>query len=158
MASLEYLYHPERLRHPLKRTGNRGEGNWQRITWDEAVKVIADRLKSVKEVSGAESVVFIHGAAKGLQETYLRRFANVFGSPNLSSQGHVCFLPRKFGSITTLGYCPNADYDYPPQCIVVWGSNKSKIAEFHNTLERGTGYGWPRKEVGYDRRLSFPRK
>jgi anaerobic selenocysteine-containing dehydrogenase len=135
MASLEYLYHPERLRYPLKRAGNRGEGNWQRMTWDEAVKIIADRLRFVKEGSGAESVVFIHGAAKGLQETYLKRFANVFGSPNVASQGHVCFLSRKFGSITTLGYYPNADYDYPPRCIVVWGSNKAKIAEFQNTLE-----------------------
>lgn len=134
-ASLEYLYHPERLRVPLKRTGSRGRGDWQRITWDEALKIISDRLKSVKEESGAESVVFIHGAAKGFQDTYLKRFANAFGSPNVASMGHVCFLPRKFGSTTTFGYYPNAEYEYPPQCIVVWGSNKAKIAEFHNTLE-----------------------
>ena len=135
MASLEYLYHPERLGYPLKRAGRRGEGNWQRISWDEALDTVAERLSSIKNESGAESVVFIHGAAKGLQETYLRRFANVFGSPNLSSTGHVCFLPRKFGSITTFGYKPNADYGHPPRCIVVWGSYKSKIAEFHSTLE-----------------------
>jgi anaerobic selenocysteine-containing dehydrogenase len=135
MASLGYLYHPERLRYPLKRAGDRGEGKWQRISWDEALGTIAERLKTVKRESGAESVVFIHGAAKGLQETYLRRFANLFGSPNLSSMGHVCFLPRKFGSITTFGYYPNCDYDHPCQCIVVWGSHKSKIAEYHKTLE-----------------------
>lgn len=135
MASLEYLYHPERLRYPLKRAGNRGEGNWQRISWNEALETVADHLNSIKGESGAESVVFIHGAAKGLQETYLRRFANVFSSPNLASVGHVCFLPRKFGSITTFGYKPNADYGYPPRCIVVWGSHKSKIAEFRSTLE-----------------------
>jgi len=135
MASLEYLYHPERLRHPLKRSGNRGEGKWKRISWDEALETVADHLNSIKEESGAESVVFIHGAAKGLQDTYLRRFANAFGSPNLASMGHVCFLPRKFGSIMTFGYYPCADYDYPPRCIIVWASNKPKIAEYQKTLD-----------------------
>jgi anaerobic selenocysteine-containing dehydrogenase len=139
MASLEYLYHPERLRYPLKRAGRRGEGKWKRISWDEALETVAENLNSMKGESGAESVVFIHGAAKGFQETYLRRFANVFGSPNLSSMGHVCFLPRKFGSITTFGYYPNCDYDHPPRCIVVWGSHKSKIAEYQKTLEAQEG-------------------
>ena len=135
MASLEHLYHPERLRSPLKRSGNRGEGNWQRTSWDEALGIICEKLKSTREECGPESVVFIHGAAKGLQETYLRRFANVFGTPNVASTGHVCFLPRKFGSLVTLGFHPIPDYDYPPNCIIAWGSNKSKIAEYHKTLE-----------------------
>jgi len=135
MTSLEYLYHPERLKYPLRGAGNRGEGKWQRISWNEALDIISERLKSVKKESGAESVVFIHGAAKGLQETYLRRFANVFGTPNVASVGHVCFLPRKFGSVMTFGYNPNADYDYPPKCIMVWGSHKPKIAEYNKTLK-----------------------
>jgi len=135
LASLEYLYHPERLRHPLKRKGNRGEGKWQKISWDEALGLISERLRSNKKNSGAESVVFIQGAAKGLQETFLRRFANVFGTPNLASMGHVCFLPRKFGSIMTFGYNPCADYDHPPRCIMVWASNKPKIAEYQKTLD-----------------------
>ena len=135
MASLEHLYHPERLRYPLRRLGDRGEGNWQRISWDEALEIICEKLKSTKEEFGAESVVFIHGAAKGLQETCLRRFANVFGTPNVASMGHVCFLPRRFGSLMTFGFHPIPDYDYPTNCIIVWGSYKSKIAEFHKTLE-----------------------
>jgi len=135
MASFELLYHPERLRHPLMRTGRRGGGNWKRIPWDEAIGIVGERLISIKDKWGAEAVAFIHGAAKGLQDTYLKRFANVFGSPNVAPQGHVCFLPRKFGSVTTFGYYPCADYDYPPSCIVVWGSNKAKIAEYHKTLE-----------------------
>ncbi len=135
MASLEFLYHPGRLRAPLKRAGERGGGKWKRISWAEALEEIAEKMKSLKGESTEESVVFFHGAAKGLQDTYLKRFANVYGSPNVASMGHVCFLARKFGSITTFGYYPNADYEYPPQCLIVWGSNKAKIAEFHKTLE-----------------------
>lgn len=135
LTSLEHLYHPERLKCPLKRSGNRGEGNWERISWDEALEAIPEKLKSTRDGFGAESVVFIHGAAKGLQDTCLRRFANVFGSPNVASMGYVCFLPRRLASLITLGFQPVPDYDYPPNCIVVWGSYKSKIAEFHETLE-----------------------
>lgn len=135
MASLEFLFHAERLRFPLKRAGERGGGDWKRISWAEALTTIAEKLISLKKSSTEESVVFIHGAAKGLQDTYLRRFANAYGSPNVASMGHVCFLSRKFGSTITFGYYPNADYEYPPQCIIAWGSNKAKIAEFHKTLE-----------------------
>ncbi|MBW1660332.1 MAG: molybdopterin-dependent oxidoreductase, partial [Deltaproteobacteria bacterium] len=78
-ASLEVLYHPDRLTSPLKRKGERGEGKWEEISWDDALDLLADRLVKVKEAFGAPSVAFIHGAAKGLQESYLARFANHFG-------------------------------------------------------------------------------
>ena len=36
MALTQYMYHPDRIRHPMKRVGERGEGKWERISWDEA--------------------------------------------------------------------------------------------------------------------------
>ena len=41
LASLQYLYHPDRLQHPLKRRGKRGEGKWLPISWDEALDTVA---------------------------------------------------------------------------------------------------------------------
>jgi anaerobic selenocysteine-containing dehydrogenase len=91
LASLEYLYHPDRLQRPLKRLGKRGEGKWLPISWDEALDMVAGGLAKTRDEYGAESVVFIDGSFKGgFQGTYLRRFANVFGSPNVAGQGHVC--------------------------------------------------------------------
>src|SRR4030042_1666569 len=43
-ASVELLYHPDRLKYPLKRIGERGENKWQRITWDEALDTVAGKL------------------------------------------------------------------------------------------------------------------
>jgi anaerobic selenocysteine-containing dehydrogenase len=126
MASLEYLYHPDRLKQPLKRVGRRGEGKWSPINWDEAFDIIARRLIESKERYGAESVVFMRGAAKGLQDDYLTRFANVFGSPNITSMSHVCFIPRKTASTMTYGFYATPDLDYPPKCIIVWGENVSE--------------------------------
>ena len=81
LASLELLYHQDRLKSPLKRVGRRGTGSWKSITWDEALTLIARELNKAKRRYGPHSVAFIHGAAKGLQDSYLARFANAFGSP-----------------------------------------------------------------------------
>jgi len=54
-ASIELLYHPDRLLHPIKRMGKRGEGKWQRISWDEALDTIVSNLIGMKEKYGAEA-------------------------------------------------------------------------------------------------------
>jgi len=42
----------------MKRTGKRGEGKWQRITWDEAMETVVDRLQGIKEKHGGESIAY----------------------------------------------------------------------------------------------------
>ena len=92
-ASLEYLYHPDRLMHPLKRVGVRGGGKWQQISWDQALDAIAEKMTEARDKYGAESVAFIVGASK-TGASYPKRFATAFGTPNVSWMGHVCFSPR----------------------------------------------------------------
>lgn len=143
LASLEYLYHPERLKYPLLRVGERGKGKWQQLTWDEALDTVANELIKAKDDYGAESVAMIHGAAKGLQDSYLARFANAFGTPNLAMQGHVCHMPRLLASVVTCGFFPIPDHEYPPNCIVLWGLNSAEnfppiYERIRQALDRGT--------------------
>lgn len=143
LASLEYLYHTDRLKHPLKRVGQRGEGKWQQITWDEALNLIAAELTKARETYGAESVAVIEGAAKGLQDGYLARLASAFGTPNIARQGHVCHVPRVLASKITHGFFPVQDLEYPPACLIVWGSDPSKTGFIQyeriiQALDRGT--------------------
>jgi anaerobic selenocysteine-containing dehydrogenase len=142
LASLEYLYHPDRLKHPLKRVGGKGEGKWQRISWDEALSAIASELMKAKHNHGAESVAFIDGSAKGLQDAVLRRFVNAFGSPNIISTDHICFVPRKSASVITYGFYPIPDYEYTPSCILVWAANlaDTRIGE-HEQLSQAIDKG-----------------
>src|SRR3970282_1790395 len=51
--TLDLVYHPDRLKHPLRRTGPRGGGQWQRITWDAALDEISQRLLAIKQPHGA---------------------------------------------------------------------------------------------------------
>ena len=122
-AALELLYHPERLKHPLKRAGERGEDKWQQISWDEALSTIADEMIKAKQNYGAESVAFFRGAAKGIQDGVLTGLASTFGTPNVTSQTFVCFHPARNAAMITFGVSLSVDYEYPPGCIVVWGSN-----------------------------------
>jgi anaerobic selenocysteine-containing dehydrogenase len=143
LASLEYLYHPNRLKHPLRKMGRRGKGEWQRISWEEALSIVSDELIKAKDNFGAESVAFIQGAEKGFLDRFGERLANAFGTPNFSTTGHVCFLPRLLASQVTCGFYPIPDYDYPPACIMVWGSNmaETRIGEYEKTiqaLDKGT--------------------
>jgi len=124
--ALEYIYHPDRLRHPLKRIGERGEGKWQQIGWEEALDTIANGLSWARDNFGAESIAFVKGSFKSVMDSYLNRLANVFGSPNVVTEGHVCHAPRTMGAMVTLGFNPLQDYDYPPNCIVVWGLNPAE--------------------------------
>ena len=142
-ASLEYLYHPDRLTHPLKQEGKRGRGKWTRISWDRALDIIAGRFSQTKKQFGAESAAFVQGSAKGLIDVYHERLANAFGTPNFATSGHVCFLPRLLGSKLTCGFYPFPDYRHPPACIVAWGVNpdKTRISEYkriNQQLRKGT--------------------
>ncbi len=123
LASLELLYHPNRVKHPLRRTGKRGEGKWQQITWDEALSTIAAEMNKAKDNYGPESVLFLRGSAKGLQDRVLTRLTNAFGSSNITSMGYLCFLAKKNAFDITFGSFLLPDYDYPPACIVIWGIN-----------------------------------
>ena len=107
----------------MKRIGNRGEGKWQAISWEEAIDFTAKSLLAVKNKFGPEAIAFMRGAAKGVQDELLARFANLVGSPNFLSMGYVCFIPRHHASMLTYGHFPLPDIDHPPKTIVVWGEN-----------------------------------
>lgn len=129
--SLSYLNHPLRLRFPLKKNSN---GKWQKISWDEAISEIAEKMARIKSAFGAESVVFMRGAAKGLHDDYLSRFANAFGSPNITSMAHVCHIPRVIASNMTYGFYAIPDFESSPKTIIVWGNNVSET--LHHVYER----------------------
>jgi len=132
LAQIERLNHPDRLTYPMKRMGERGEGRWKRISWDEALETIAGKIKETIERDGQGAICFAQGTPKGLELFLMIRLANILNVPNISTPGNVCHMPRETASSLTCGFFPIPDYDHPPACVVVWGSN------LFQTNEEGT--------------------
>jgi len=122
LASTQIAYHPDRLKYPVKRIGPKGSGKWERISWDEALNTIAEKINRYKEEFGAESIVMGYGTGRD-NEAVIYRFANLLGTPNVLTAGHMCYGPRISTSIITCGSNPIVDYENHPDCVMVWGNN-----------------------------------
>ena len=134
----QVIYHPDRLRYPMKRAGKRGEGKWERITWEDAYQTIAQRFDDFKREWGPESVIFCQGTGRDIGP-YISRLAYSFGSPNRvifgPLHGHACFRPKLTVLAATTGGYEVADcaqfvsgrYENPswkiPECIIIWGND-----------------------------------
>ena len=115
--------HPDRLLYPLKRVGARGEGKWERISWDEALDTVADKFRTIKEESGPEYVTFGLGEPHGLEFAFAQRFASVFGTPNVTTPGWFCGVPFQTANAFTFGQGAVPDEEHVPELLVVWGTN-----------------------------------
>lgn len=122
IASVQLAYHPDRLTYPVRRVGAKGSGKWERVSWDEALDTIAERILLYKEKHGAESIVMGYGTGRE-NEAVIYRFSNLLGTPNVLTAGHFCYGPRIATSIITCGTNPIVDYENHPKCIMVWGNN-----------------------------------
>ncbi|MCP5087243.1 MAG: molybdopterin-dependent oxidoreductase [Rhodobacteraceae bacterium] len=124
-ASLQQVYNPRRLKYPMRRVGSRGEGRWERISWDEAYDEMVAKIKEATKKNGAESIWVGTGTGRH-HFPYVSRFANAIGTPNWCEPGTAqCFRPRVHGSIITMGQLPLCNYteDAKPELITFWGHN-----------------------------------
>ncbi|WP_234400193.1 thiosulfate reductase PhsA [Shewanella marina] len=87
-AGHSMLYDPQRIVKPLRRVGERGEGKWQEISWDEAYEMMATNLNDIKQKHGAEAVAF--SSKSGSLSGHLFHLAKAFGSPNTFTHATTC--------------------------------------------------------------------
>jgi thiosulfate reductase / polysulfide reductase chain A len=81
-SGLQVLYDPDRIRHPLKRKGKRGEGNWEKISWDEAIRLVTQRLKTLRQDGRPHQLMVLGGRYRGHMAELMARFIEAYGSPN----------------------------------------------------------------------------
>jgi anaerobic selenocysteine-containing dehydrogenase len=128
LAVPEWLYHPDRLNYPLRRSGERGEGKWQVISWEQALDEIAGKLKKVKDQYGAETITTSSGTGRTHDE-YRIRFFSLLGSPNNFGQGTICHGPGATVSRAIYGwpdFFPAAGRS--TRCIMLIGTNPEQAA------------------------------
>src|SRR4029453_16636937 len=141
-AAPEIVNHAERLLPPLPRTSPKGAGDpgWQRITWDEALDTIAERLLALARDHGPESVVFgaTSPSTSAMSDAidWVMRLRRAFGSPNQCVYMELCGWGRYLASMYTYGaavpgvYVPALDN---AGCILFWGYNPSVARLTHAT-------------------------
>jgi anaerobic selenocysteine-containing dehydrogenase len=139
LAVTQMAYHPDRILYPMKKDGD----GWQRITWDEALDTVAGRFNAVIEKYGAESIVIGQGTGRDY-ESHLYRFANLLGTPNVLTAGHMCYVSRVGATLITCGNLPVADWSGRPECILMWACNpqwtnpdEHKGVDFWNAYKQG---------------------
>jgi DMSO reductase family type II enzyme molybdopterin subunit len=126
-----------RVLHPLKRVGPRGSGKWQRISWDQALDEVADKLIDAAIDQGTESIIYDHGttnAGYGPETAGEIRFAKSVGATVLDSWSGVGDMPM--GAVQTWGMynCEGtADDWFRSDYIIVWVGNPAytRIPEVH---------------------------
>jgi anaerobic selenocysteine-containing dehydrogenase len=82
IAGLQELYHPDRLRKPMRNAGSRDNPRWKDISWEEALGTITGRLRTLRDGGEARSVVVLDRARTGLLPRLQRQFLAAYGSPN----------------------------------------------------------------------------
>ena len=141
-AAPDMVYHPARLLHPLRRTTPKDavDPGWERITWDEALDVVADRLSSAAAAGGPESVAISSSSpsTSAISDAvdWIQRLARAFGTPNYSSYMELCGWGRYLAPLYTFGasvpgvYLPDLEN---ASCILFWGYNPSVARLAHAT-------------------------
>jgi anaerobic dimethyl sulfoxide reductase subunit A len=135
LAAPRLVYHPDRLKYPLKRVGERGEGKWQKISWDEALDTIAAKLLEVKEKYGSRSVKIMAASSSHvgilMGRLMAARFANAWGAGGVfEAKSHwLADMRVPAASLLTLG--DSGQTHRPPdvvhsKMIIVWGGNPAE--------------------------------
>jgi menaquinone reductase, molybdopterin-binding-like subunit len=80
-AGLQVLYHPDRITHPIKRTGPRGSGEFQQITWDDALKEVASHLSTLQASGSTDALAFLGRPLHSQRSELIARFLKAYGAP-----------------------------------------------------------------------------
>ena len=129
----------DRILHPLKRVGERGGGEWEQISWDDALTEIAEGFLDAIDLEGPESIVFEETVEGGLltQAPFLR-FAGLIGAVTLDANGLVNDFPTghhiTFGKFSCLS---SVDDSFHSDVLLLWHSNPAytSIPYFHYIAE-----------------------
>ena len=143
-GGVSFAYDPDRLRTPLIRTGERGEGRFREASWEEALDLTAERLLELKERHGEESLaVFGHTGGDFWFADY---FAQAWGTPNAAKpSSSLCLSPREEASALTLGFGigGHEPVDWPElECLTLIGSHIGEDAR--NTVMQDFADAWGR--------------
>jgi len=143
-AAPELLYNPDRLTSPMKRVGERGAGQWEPITWDEAIRLVAQKLNDLRAAGHPERAVLMYGETRGQLRSFFERFFQSVGSPNTISRESLNIAAAKLGMYLTQGIDDLPAYDLENASLVL--SFGASLLEAGRSPQRTvSGYSFMRR-------------
>ena len=131
-AAPEIVHSTRRLTSPLRRTRPKGSSDpgWEEITWEEAMRTVAERIDRIRTSSGPEAVAFAVTSPSGTPMSdsidWVERFIRLFGASNTCYSTEICNWHKDFAHALTFGNAlPTADYANT-DLAVLWGHNPAK--------------------------------
>lgn len=140
VTSLQRIYDPDRIKYPMKRAGERGEGKWERITWEEAITLITDKWKEIIDEYGPQALAFHHsGGDVSLLNCWptITRFTNLLGGTYIdynTDMGIDHGTSQVLGMNDWNGPSSNDPSDWKnSKTIFIWGYNvtEANIQAWH---------------------------
>ncbi|SDY40622.1 formate dehydrogenase major subunit [Jannaschia faecimaris] len=100
-AVREHAHGERRLKYPMKKVG----GQWERVSWEQAIDEIGDQMLTIRDESGPDSVYWLGSAKHSNEQAYLfRKFAAYWGTNNVDHQARICHSTTVAGVANTWGY------------------------------------------------------
>ena len=122
----EHGHGERRLKYPMKLSG----GKWQKISWDQAIDEVGDRILKIREESGPDAVYWLGSAKHNNEQAYLfRKFAALWGTNNVDHQARICHSTTVAGVANTWGYgaMTNSYNDmHNSKAMILIGSNPTE--------------------------------
>jgi thiosulfate reductase/polysulfide reductase chain A len=130
-AGVNQVYFPDRILYPMRRVGKRGEHQWKRVTWDEALDEIAGKLRELREAGTPELFMYQYGRHKASQAATMYDFMAAYGSGTIGNHTSVCEAAKWVGQESLWGgMYDNWDYD-KTDFVVNFGSNQFETHTNH---------------------------
>ncbi|MDR0500231.1 MAG: molybdopterin-dependent oxidoreductase [Coriobacteriales bacterium] len=134
-ASIQACYHPDRLMYPMKRTNPKdaSDPGWVRISWDEAFKLAADNIQSLKDKYGGETFYSMVGTSRVWAMGGLMAWPQILGTPNTLQAYQICKGPRHYATrlVSNRAFSWMATVDRP-RVFVQWGG-ASEISNYDDS-------------------------
>jgi anaerobic selenocysteine-containing dehydrogenase len=139
-AGLQVLYHPDRITHPIKRTGARGSGEFQQITWDEALKEVAAHLSRLQASKSTDALVFLSRPLRGQRHELITRFLKAYGAaPAVWYQPFDEAVVRQ-ANLLSFGHAAQATFDLArADYVISFGADF--LGTWNSPVAQSIGYG-----------------
>jgi len=140
-AGIQTAYDPDRLKYPMIRIGERGEGKFKRVTWEEAYEAIlngTDKFKGLAQILEEEkdnrsTIGYCNG--EGLsKEGFEDLVGKKLGSPNYVDEVSICLETSGGGFFATLGVYPEIDFEHADYMIIL-GANRAEAIITPDTMD-----------------------